>query len=81
MSAPLKPWESNSLQNNSQIFRNENQQNGIMSANLRSAPVLPPRPQNNIGTASALGIGNSYYNSYSPYSGEKQHNFHVSFII
>lgn len=72
MSAPLKPWESNSLQNNSQILKNENQQNGIMTGNLRSAPVLPPRPQTNIGAVSGLGLGNTYYNnSYAPYSGKK----------
>lgn len=64
MQAPLKPWETTTnLQNSAQILRNENQHNGIMSGTLRSAPVLPPRPQSN-----TLGLGNSYYNSYAPYS-------------
>lgn len=58
MQAPLKPWETTTLQNNAQVIKNANQNCGI-GGNFRTAPVLPPRPQNSLA---------SNYSPYSPYS-------------
>ncbi|KAJ8971151.1 hypothetical protein NQ314_000849 [Rhamnusium bicolor] len=66
MSAPLKPWEGNNLQNSTQFVRNANTGPSLPTVASRSAPVLPPRPSN-----SPLISNNGYntQNSYMPYSG------------
>lgn len=66
-SLPPKPWETTNLQNNAQVLRNDgygSPVNGI----VRSAPVLPPRPQNSVMSAGYNTFGS--YNSYMPYSSE-----------
>lgn len=61
MTSPIKPWESNTLQNSNQIIRNSNTISQMPSTFGHSAPVLPPRPSNTLVS--------SNYNSYLPFSG------------
>ncbi|XP_044263771.1 probable peroxisomal membrane protein PEX13 [Tribolium madens] len=60
MTSPLKPWESNSLQNSTQIRTTHNFRD--VPTTGRSAPVLPPLPR------TAPLMASSAYNSYMPYS-------------
>lgn len=62
--APIKPWEDVSLQDTGNIIRNTSNFTPQLNGNLRSAPVLPPRPQQS-----------SYkMNGISPYSGTLECN-------
>lgn len=63
MTTPVKPWESNSLQNSTQIQRNTSNVRDNISP-VRSAPVLPPLPRSS-------GAISSGYNSLMPYSNGK----------
>lgn len=66
---PQRPWETPRLQNNAQVLRNDayagpSGLNGV----VRSAPVLPPRPQSSLMGGGYSSYGS--YNSYMPYSGK-----------
>ncbi|EFA06668.1 peroxisomal membrane protein PEX13 [Tribolium castaneum] len=92
MTSPLKPWESNSLQNASQIRSSHNLRDVPMAG--RSAPVLPPLPRTSPMVASSayssympyssgyssLGYGMPYrsslYNSYGSYGGYNSYNMY-----
>lgn len=67
---PPKPWETTTLHNNAQVLKSD-AYGGPSGANgiVRSAPVLPPRPQNGV-----MSSGYNTYGSYMPYSSKCLNN-------
>ncbi|XP_022899830.2 peroxisomal membrane protein PEX13 [Onthophagus taurus] len=68
MSAPIKPWESTTLNNSANIMRSSNPNPAIPQMGTSTTrPALPPRPmQNSYGVG---GYGSSYSSPYSSYGG------------
>lgn len=62
MTSPIKPWESNSLHNSTQMHRIATNNLRDIPTNTRSAPALPPLPRNSPLVTST---------GYMPYSNGK----------